>query len=146
IFTRQDAGCGTYSLSFLDPQNAVMSVSCLILGTNVVSSTDFIYTTADSGQSWASNLSPARSLTFLNPQTGWALPFGDYNQQPPYTLSGTQDGGKTWKPIKQLAWAGALNFVDAQNGWAVAQADQAISLVKTADGGKTWQIITPKVA
>ena len=146
IFTRQDAGCGTYSLRFLDPQNAKMAVSCLLLGANVITNTDYIYTTADGGQNWTSNPAPARNLTFLGPQTGWALPTGEINTQAPYALSQTQDGGQTWASIKQLAWTGQLSFVDPQNGWAVAQADQAISFVKTTNGGKTWQVVNATVA
>jgi photosystem II stability/assembly factor-like uncharacterized protein len=146
IFTRQDAGCGTYYMRFFDPQNAQLSVSCLILGANVITSTHFIYSTQDGGQSWTSNPSPSRSLTFINPQTGWALPYGENNAQPPYALSQTQDGGKTWTTVKQLAWTGQLSFVDNNNGWAVAQADQAMSFVKTTDGGHTWQAVNPKIA
>jgi len=146
ILTRQDAGCGTYSLRFFDPQAAIVSVSCLILGPNVITSTYFIYTTIDGGQNWTSHPSPARNLTFINPQIGWALPTGQANEQPPFALSQTKDGGQTWTTVKQLAWTGQLSFVDPQIGWAVAQADQAISLVKTADGGHTWQAVNAKIA
>lgn len=146
IYTRQDAGCGTYSLRFFDPQNAKLSVSCLILSSSTISSTHFIYTTADGGLNWTSNRSPARALTFLNPQVGWALPTGEAGLQPPFALSQTQDGGQTWATVKQLAWTGQLSFVDPQNGWAVAQADQAISFVKTVDAGHTWQAVNPKIA
>jgi photosystem II stability/assembly factor-like uncharacterized protein len=146
IFTRQDAGCGTYSLHFFDSKNWKLSVSCLILGPQLITSTHFIYTSTDGGQDWTSNPSPARSLTFLNSQIGWALPTGEASVQPPFALSQTQDGGQTWKTVKQLAWTGQLNFVDPQNGWADAQADQAISFVKTIDGGHTWQAVNPKIA
>jgi photosystem II stability/assembly factor-like uncharacterized protein len=145
ILTRQDAGCGTYSLHFFDPQNAKLSISCLILGPNVITSSYLIYSSADGGQNWTSNPSPARSLTFINPQIGWALPTGE-NGQPPFALSQTQDGGKTWTTVKQLAWTGQLSFVDPQHGWAVAQADQAISFVKTTDAGHTWQVVNAKIA
>ncbi len=146
IFTRQDAGCGTYSLRFFDPQHAKLSVSCLILGANVITSTHFIYTTADGGQNWTSNPSPARVLTFISPKLGWALPTGESNIQAPFALSHTPDGGQTWTTVKQLAWTGQINFVDPNIGWAVAQIDQATSLVKTADGGRTWQAVNPMIA
>ena len=105
-----------------------------------------LYMSNDGGQTWTSNPSPARSLTFINPLVGWALPAGQNNNQPPYALSQTQDGGKTWTTVKQLAWTGALNFVDPQTVLAVAQADQASSLVSTTDGGKTWHEVKPKFA
>jgi len=146
MFTRQDAGCGTYSLSFFGAQNAKMAVACLILGPNAITNTDFIYTTADGGQNWTSSAAPARSLTFLDPQNAWALPTGEGNNQPPFALSHTPDGGQSWTTVKQLAWTGQLSFVDVHDGWAVAQADQATSLVKTNDGGKTWQVVKAKVA
>ncbi len=145
IYTRQDAGCGSYSLRFFDPQTALLSVSCLIMSTNSISTTHFIYSTTDGGQTWTSNPSPARTLTFINPQVGWALATGEGGSQP-FALSLTQDGGHTWTTVKQLAWTGQLSFVDPQDGWAVAQADQAISLVKTTDAGRTWQAVTPKIA
>jgi photosystem II stability/assembly factor-like uncharacterized protein len=111
-----------------------------------MTTTNFAYSTADGGQTWTSSPSPARTLTFLNPQVGWALGTDDPGEQPPHALSMTQDGGQTWTTIKQLAWTGQLDFVDAQNGWAVAMADQAISLVKTTDGGHTWQDLHPQMA
>ena len=58
----------------------------------------------------------------------------------------SDDGGQTWTTLKQLAWTGQINFVDPNNGWAVAQSDQAIALVKTADGGRTWQALDPLIA
>ncbi len=146
IYTRQDAGCGTYSLRFFDPQNAKLSVSCLIMGANTITNTHFIYTTADGGQTWTSSPSPARALTFITPKIGWALATGEAGGQAPFPLSLTQDGGQTWTTVKQLAWTGLLSFVDPQNGWAVAQADQAMSLVKTTDAGHTWQAVNPKIA
>jgi photosystem II stability/assembly factor-like uncharacterized protein len=145
MFTRQDAGCGTYSMRFFDPQNAKMAVACLILGPNLITNMDFIYTTANGGQNWTSSAAPARSLTFLDAHTGWALPTGE-NGQAPFALSATPDGGKTWTTVKRLAWTGQLSFVDAQIGWAVAQADQAISFVNTTDGGKTWQVVNAKIS
>ncbi len=145
LFTRQDAGCGTYDMRLFDPQHGLLSVSCLFQGTSTITSTHYIYTTADGGKNWTSNPSPARRLTFINPQVGWALPTGEINGQPPFALSQTQDGGATWTTVKQLAWAGDLIFVDAQTGWAVAQANGATSLVSTSDGGKTWHAVNPKV-
>jgi photosystem II stability/assembly factor-like uncharacterized protein len=147
IFMNQNAGCGTYSLHFFDAQNAKVSVSCIILSSGpIITSTNFVYSTADAGQTWTSSPSPARSLTFLNPPVGWALGTDDPGDPAPHALSQTQDGGQTWTPIKQLAWTGQLDFIDAQKGWAVAVADQAISLVKTTDGGHTWQDVNPKMA
>src|SRR6185369_15664363 len=112
---------------------------------NQITNTDFIYTTADGGQNWTSNAAPARSLSFLDAQTGWATLTGEFNGQAPYALSATTDGGQTWTTVKQLAWTGQPSFVDAQKGWAVAQADPAISFVKTTDGGKTWQLVNAKI-
>ena len=44
-----------------------------------ISSTHFIYTTANGGQSWTSKPSPSRRQIFANPQVGWALPTGESN-------------------------------------------------------------------
>lgn len=146
LFTRSDAGCGTYGLTFFDAQSAKMAVSCLILSGNPITKLNFVYATADGGGTWTSAQAPARNLTFVDAQTGWALPEADPNAQPPFDLSRTLDGGATWAKIKSLAWTGALDFVDAQTGWAVAHAGDAEELVQTSDGGQTWQALQPRIA
>jgi hypothetical protein len=42
-------------------------------------------------------------------------------------------------------WDGQFSFVDASNGWAVAQAEEEIALVRTTDGGRIWQMIEPQI-
>ena len=146
LFTRDDAGCATDPLIFFGAQVAKLSVSCLILSGNPIQTLNFVYTTQDAGANWTSAPSPARSLTFLNPVVGWALPGGDGAGQPPFDLSFTQDTGKSWTKLNTLAWTGPLDFVDTTTGWAVARADQSIALVKTTDSGKTWQQLHPTIA
>ena len=62
----------------------------------------------------------------------------------PHDLFQTRDGGQTWTKVKTLNWSGPLDFVDEQNGWAVAQAGEAVALVQTTDGGQTWREIKPQ--
>lgn len=63
----------------------------------------------------------------------------------------TRDGGKTWGSAKPLKAFGAIDFVDANNGWIWVFQSHGSStadpvkgtLYRTTDGGKTWGAISP---
>jgi photosystem II stability/assembly factor-like uncharacterized protein len=59
----------------------------------------------------------------------------------------TQDGGKTWTPVRPQAvnWDGQFSFIDMLKAWAVARDSGQIALVKTSNGGVTWTDIQPVV-
>ncbi len=145
LFTREDAGCGTNSLTFFDVQTATLAVNCLILSTEPLETLAFVYTTTDGGQSWTSSPAPSRGLTFLNPQTGWSLPLTFGFKTPPFALAATHDGGVTWTGVAEVDWYGQLDFVDAQTGWAGAYTTSTSRLVRTTDGGATWEALAPVV-
>ena len=57
----------------------------------------------------------------------------------------TEDGGKTWTKINEIAWQGQFNFIDENHGWAVAKNEDEIALVKTENGGRSWMIVEPRL-
>jgi photosystem II stability/assembly factor-like uncharacterized protein len=147
LFTRDDVGCGTYSLTTFSPQSAVLVVKCLFFGVDPLRTDNFLYATTDGGKTWRSGSSPASAVTFVNPDTGWALTAATSNDPTaPRDLYQTQDGGQTWTKIKTVNWDGQLSFITNQEGWAVAKAGDAAALVHTTDGGKTWKEVKPQIA
>jgi hypothetical protein len=88
----------------------------------------------DTWRQWLSN----GSEYFLNANTGWRL------KEPPdaagnYQLLTTQDGGSTWISSALVSWKSAtFDFIDSQNGWAIARNETTSSLLRTSDGGRTW--------
>jgi hypothetical protein len=99
---------------------------------------DMFYYSVNGKDTWRQWLSNG-SEYFLNANTGWRL------KEPPdaagnYQLLTTQDGGSTWNSIARVSWKSAtLDFIDAQNGWAIARDALTSSLLRTSDGGRTWR-------
>jgi photosystem II stability/assembly factor-like uncharacterized protein len=146
------AVCGTYWLQFTSATEGAFAAKCIMVDASVTQG--WLYTTADAGQTWAIQALPAthnnssryfytRALQFLDPAQGWILTDGDADGSQLYQ---TQDGGQTWTLLKKLGWMGQLDFVDAQTGWAVARAGDAVALVRTTDGGSKWVEIKPQIA
>lgn len=136
--------CGTQAPLYLKGADIVLAVTCQDY--NSGQALAFLYRSADGGATWAVERLAGGFTTaaFLDPETGWILTASpDLTES---TLAQTVDGGQNLTDVKQLSWTGPLDFVDAQTGWAVAQAGEARALVKTTDGGRTWQVITPQVA
>jgi photosystem II stability/assembly factor-like uncharacterized protein len=75
-----------------------------------------------------------------------------------FEIQKTTDGGSTWAKLTVVSWLAELDFVSAQEGWAIAweprrQLSGAVpdyyrdsALVHTTDGGQTWEMISPQVA
>ena len=145
-----DYACGSAALRFPTPSNGALMVRCLMFADSTVKS--WLYLTSDAGQNWSSYVMPGTynaypyygvPLTFFTAAQGWMLNDGaDGTSQ----LHRTADGGQTWSLLKQLSWTGPMDFVDAQTGWAIAHAGEAVALVKTVDGGQKWNEIKPVTA
>jgi photosystem II stability/assembly factor-like uncharacterized protein len=57
------------------------------------------------------------------------------------TIARTSDGGQTWEVLYDdydRFYFNGIDFVDEQNGWAVAEGDAGAWILHTADGGLTW--------
>ena len=101
------------------------------------------YYSSDGGQNWHNWMSSGNEF-FLANGTGWRLNSAGSTQPAP--LLHTNDGGATWMKIKSVTWQEAqFDFVNEQEGWALAKSGDATSLVHSTDGGLTWEELKPVV-
>jgi photosystem II stability/assembly factor-like uncharacterized protein len=98
-----------------------------------------VYATHDRGATWShSTLLTAvgSARDFLTMQQGWVVGANGT------TLNETSDGGQSWlliNPSANFQNISQLDFVSAQEGWAISTATpDAPVLLKTMDGGQTW--------
>ena len=103
-----------------------------------------VYATHDGGATWSSStpLSTMNSTwDLLTMQQGWVVGANGS------TLNETSDGGQHWTAITPSAnfqHIAQLDFVSAQEGWAISTATPAAPvLLKTMDGGQTWVQVSP---
>jgi len=108
----------------------------------------YILRTADGGKQWINTTPgggfPAGSILqgfFLNVNQGWVVvPASDFLTG---VLYRTSDGGNTWQSTSVPFGATQLFFLDAENGWAMADrgssaGSQAVDIYQTTDNGQTW--------
>lgn len=99
-----------------------------------------LYTTRDSGKTWARQRVPTQHLllggTFLNADEGWLVGAGA-------TILQTADGGETWRTGALAVVPGlrsvrftAVSFIDRWRGWAVGAGGRVFA---TTDGGRNWR-------
>jgi len=108
-----------------------------------------LYHSVDDGSTWAlvSTTSPtlvpdvgtlpiSGIVTLLNAVAPDRLLIG-FDQGPPIAST---DGGRTWAPqgLPTSGRVGQLTFTDAQHGWAILLANDA--LYRTSDGGAHWSM------
>lgn len=101
--------------------------------------------TDDGGVTWYDATPPGldfvgySSNAFLDAATAWIL--NDSG-----VLYRTTDGGSSWtSSLAPFSYAG-LQFLDASNGFAMADlgagaGSQGVAIYKTTDGGATWQVV-----
>lgn len=131
------AACGTYWPTLFSAESAVLAVKCVRYRDDIRQEVNFVYRTADAGQTWQATPYPGGALQFVDAGTGWALTRDIYK---------TEDGGQSWTRISAVDWDGQFSFVNQQQGWAVARSEAEIGLVHSADGGQTWQLLQPRIA
>ncbi len=121
--------------------------------------------TQDGGATWAQQYEHAPDLTglfsyhrlnslyFIDNQNGWAVGTsetfrGSGGWEHKGAILHTGDGGQTWQEQGQELYEDrsreffAVQFLDSQNGWAVATRkfpSSTIHLVQTTDGGLNWR-------
>lgn len=105
-----------------------------------------IYGTSDGGKHWDIQYSdPAgviRSMSFINPDTGWALAYlqqsQPFNKSWNYFLK-TTDGGESWFLLDFLEQSHfrKVDFIDDTTGYVTGAGTP--NLMKTVDGGLNWQ-------
>jgi photosystem II stability/assembly factor-like uncharacterized protein len=136
-FTYPNA-CSTHSPYLSSPLSGLLGVSCQTYDTGgATPGLSLVYRTQDGGKSWTSSTYPGGDLGLADGRLTWA-----FNRQ----IHRTQDDGESWSLVKTVSWDGTFDFVDAENGWAVARDGEETALVRTEDGGSTWQILQPLVA
>ncbi len=103
--------------------------------------------TNDGGVTWYDATPPTLAeanyapFAFLDPQTAWVLiSSADFTLG---TLYRTDDGGLDWGTYSVPFGMASLQFLDSQNGFALAAlgagaGSEAVALFKTTDGGLTW--------
>jgi photosystem II stability/assembly factor-like uncharacterized protein len=120
-----------------------------------------IWHTVDGGATWAQQSVPGKPdilnrIKFVDAQNGWAVGIRDITMdeldpQQRLAVYHTHDGGATWElqygPDLEIVLTG-VDFVDAQNGWAVGfimnTGVDGGTIFHTTDGGVTWQEQTPQ--
>ncbi|MGC9151407.1 MAG: leucine-rich repeat protein [Microbacter sp.] len=143
------AGLIGVQLQFVDANNGFATVF------NPTSNSGYLYKTTNGGSSWATvgssftGTDEVQLFYFINATTGWTLLINDSPAE--FKIKQTTDGGNTWTTqyndatshgIYTNTSCGAIQFVDANNGWAVGPNSR---IVKTTDGGTTWTPVTPSL-
>jgi photosystem II stability/assembly factor-like uncharacterized protein len=124
--------CKVHSPHLFSSITAVIGMSCTEYG-EVETITHNMFMTLDGGATWSNRQYPGSRLLFLNSETGWSL--GP-------DLYATSDGGQSWTFLSSVDWEGQFTFIDALNGWAIAEGGR---LFRTEDSGKTWSQLEPRV-
>jgi photosystem II stability/assembly factor-like uncharacterized protein len=143
LLTEDTNFCTTQPPSFPAPQQIYMEVQCM---TSDGQNRALLYASQDGGSTWTSqDLPGAFAVTdFLSNGVGWWLGGSTRDTSEPKVLMQTTDGGKTWTPqLKQMNWNGQIDFVDQNNGWAVARGGDILHLLKTNNAGKLWVEVKP---
>jgi photosystem II stability/assembly factor-like uncharacterized protein len=107
--------------------------------------------TNDGGASWYNVTPPGLTETgysvftnFLDVSHAWVQAADPKNYPNGGTLYRTTDGGATWDSFPTPFSAGDLEFVDANNGWILADlgagaGSMAVSVFQTNNGGARWE-------
>jgi photosystem II stability/assembly factor-like uncharacterized protein len=106
----------------------------------------------NAGRTWRSTTLPGcvlpSSLSFLNPNVGFAVMLGGPSNPLRPALYVTTDGARTWRRIGPMPFNGPIDFANSDDGWGVAanhvepealEASLTGALYRTTDGGRTWQ-------
>lgn len=80
-------------------------------------------------------------VQFADENNGWASIYNPV--APDFQFYRTTNGGTDWNRVPEHGPAGIFDFVDANNGWAIAMgsdtvSNQMMNILHTTDGGLTW--------
>jgi len=128
------AFCGVYDPYILSESVGVIVLRCL--QDDFTTQENYLYKTTSAGESWEVVSFPGGDLDIISDELAWA-----FSRE----VHQSVDQGSSWTLAKLVNWDGQFSFVDSMNGWAIAEAEDAIALVRTIDGGQTWEIIDPQI-
>ncbi len=109
-----------------------------------------VVSTNDGGVTWYNVTPPGLTdvgysvfTDFLDASHAWVQIVDPNNYPNGGTLYRTSDGGFTWEAFETPFSAGDMEFVDADNGWMMADlgvgaGSMAIAIFQTTNGGATW--------
>src|SRR5271157_2851376 len=114
-----------------------------ITDTGVVRTNDGGATWHDVTPSGVTKLGFGIPFYFLDANHGWVVATDSSNPSSG-TLYRTQDGGATWQSSAVNFLMGTMVFVNASNGWMMADlgagaGSDAVAIFQTTDGGQTWK-------
>jgi photosystem II stability/assembly factor-like uncharacterized protein len=150
LFASASVGANDLFLSY--PTERVYGSCAHPTGAGASTSIYFIGSVArstDRGRSWQLSTLPgcvlATSLSFPSAQTGFALAVGAGPTPSRSTLLTTSDGGRVWRRVSIVPFAGSIQFLSASAGWGLGRFSRPVaaefgpSLYRTTDGGRSWR-------
>lgn len=130
-------------IQFVDENNGWASTF------NIYTQKGQLYKSTDGGNNWTLvNTLPTTDeaiyLHFADPSNGWMVSIND--EPALFEILKTSDGGTTWVSqfsdttpnADTLSSSGAIQFTDANNGWAVGPNGRVL---KTVNGGANWNLL-----
>ena len=145
-WVQQNLGSESVGLAvqFVDANNG-----WAVTGSGTFESGSILHST-NGGTNWSSQYTSGAnklivSISFVDANNGWAV-IDSLSSEPdfvsPATIIHTTNGGATW--ITQLndttaGTLGAVQFVDANNGWVVGD---SAKILHTTNGGTNWSAVT----
>jgi photosystem II stability/assembly factor-like uncharacterized protein len=109
-----------------------------------------LYRTDNGGIQWKVVTPPGVnanfSVFFFDAQNGWMLA-GNPQNLSESNLYHTTDSGQSWTSTPVPFGMGRIQFLDEQNGWAMANIDCGagscgLDIFKTTDGGQSWKRVS----
>ncbi|NIM96412.1 MAG: hypothetical protein GTO18_22155 [Anaerolineales bacterium] len=129
--------CNLHWPTMFSPISGALVLDCTYFEDETKFHETYLYTTSDQGMNWRVDDYPGGELLFVDVNNGFALGQDFYK---------TTDGGRSWTKVRTVNWDGQFSFVDEDNGWAAARADDEIALVKITEGGTALEMLEPAIA
>jgi photosystem II stability/assembly factor-like uncharacterized protein len=141
-FAQNPYWCGSAKVGITQPKIIDLTFYCDVYEENSRPRFFFHFHSYNGGENWQV-WQETGGVSFINATQGLRLTARNNGL---YNLEQTQDGGIDWVQIKTVHWAGSLDFINSQIGWAIATSGDVTTLVHTSDGGNKWAEIEPAVA
>ena len=128
--------CDSYWPELTSPISGSIIVRCTERYQDPPEEGMFLLETTDAGETWNDVDYPGGQPVRFGPVSIYALGEEMYS---------STDAGQTWELVKTVTWQGEFSFINEEEGWAIARADDELALVRTGDGGFNWELIEYEV-